>query len=96
MTPRIVRFTATARRHVQREQAWWTENREHVEVFATELEQALRLVATLPGATLKPASQLRRVYLTIDCHLYDMFDERHVPVRALWGARRHSGPRLRP
>ncbi|MBI3403638.1 MAG: hypothetical protein HY048_19670 [Acidobacteria bacterium] len=65
MTPRRVRFTATARRHVKREKQWWLENRIHVEVF-------------------------------VACHLYYTFDEQHVIVRALWGARRLHGPRLRP
>jgi hypothetical protein len=32
----------------------------------------------------------------IDCHLYYTFDEREVIVRALWGARRRRGPRIKP
>ena len=100
MKPRLVRFTATARRHVEREKAWWFENRVHIDVFATELEEALRLVALLPAAgsvyAQAPVPGLRRVYLEkIDCHLYYTFDERQVIVRALWGARRRSGPRLK-
>ena len=38
MTQRSVRFTTTAQRHVEREKAWWLENRIHTEVFAAELE----------------------------------------------------------
>jgi plasmid stabilization system protein ParE len=99
LTPRRVRFTATAQRHVRREKAWWLENRTHTEVFANELEAALQVVALLPGAgtlyTEAGVVGLRRVYLPkIACHLYYTFDERLVIVRALWGARRARGPRL--
>ena len=47
---RHVRFTATARRHARREKIWWLENRIHTEIFATELESALKVAALLPGA----------------------------------------------
>jgi len=50
LTPRLVRFTGTAQDHVRREKAWWLENRTHTETFATELEQALKVLAVLPGA----------------------------------------------
>ena len=100
MTPRLVRFTATARRHVLREKAWWLENRVYIDVFASEIEDALRFVALLPAASSAYAQAgvagLRRVYVRkIACHLYYTFDERQVIVRALWGARRRSGPRLK-
>ena len=36
-TPRV-RLTATARRHVSREQTWWVENRIHTNIFADEIE----------------------------------------------------------
>ena len=99
MTPRGVRFTATARGHVQREKAWWLENRVHPAIFATELEQALRIAAALPGAgTAYPdagVTGLRRIFLRkTACHLYYTFDEHTVIVRALWGARRERGPRF--
>jgi len=69
-------------------------------VFVTELEQALRLLALLPGAgTSYPQAGivgLRRIYVPkVACHLYYTFDERDVIVRALWGARRRRGPHLR-
>ena len=44
MTDRRVRFTATARRHVTREHTWWLENRDYRELFATEVEQAVRVL----------------------------------------------------
>lgn len=71
------------------------------EVFASELDEALRVAALLPGAgTCYPNAGLpavRRLYLRkIACHLYYTFDEDNVIVRALWGARRHGGPPMEP
>jgi plasmid stabilization system protein ParE len=101
LTPRRVRFTATARRHVQREKQWWLENRIYTEVFAAEFEQALRVLALLPGAgTSYPQAGipgLRRIYVAkVACHLYYTFDEDQVIVRAFWGAHRGRRPRLNP
>ena len=101
MNPRRVRFTKTARRHVRREKDWWLENRIHADVFVTEFEEALRILAWLPGAgtsyTQAGVAGLRRIYVPkVACHLYYTFDEREVIVRAFWGARRRRGPRLRP
>ena len=58
------------------------------DVFAEELEQALKIIAVLPGAgTLcveSPARGVRRIYLRrIDAHLYYTFDDERVLVRAL-------------
>ena len=99
MKERIVRFTATARRHVQREHAWWAANRDDQQMFANELEAAIRLLAFLPG--LGSAYQqtkvvgLRRLYLDkLTSHLYYAYTDDEVIVRALWGARRKRGPRL--
>jgi plasmid stabilization system protein ParE len=101
LKPRRVRFTHAAQGQIERENAWWSENREHADVFADEVEQALRVLALLPGAgTLyaHPSTPgLRRLYLRkIACHIYFTFDEREVIVRALWGARRGRGPFDRP
>ena len=99
MKNRHVRFTATAQEHVRREKAWWLANRDHPEVFNEELEQALQIIAALPGAgTLyaqSPVPGVRRVYLRrVAAHLYYPFDRDEVIVRALWGARREQRPRL--
>lgn len=99
MTERRIQFTATAHDHVAREQQWWLENRDHRELFATELEEAVRLVALMPGAgTHYPdvgVRGLRRLYLQkIGCHLYYTHDDDQVIIRALWGARRERGPRM--
>src|SRR5258708_250491 len=46
---RRVRFTFIAQQHVAREKAWWLGNRDRVDVFAEELEQALKIVASWRG-----------------------------------------------
>jgi plasmid stabilization system protein ParE len=95
--PRRVRFTDTARQHVDREHSWWLQNRDHRDVFVTDLEAAIQVVAVLPGAG-TPYVQggvtgLRRIYLRrLDCHIYYTFDDHEVLVRAVWGARRERGP----
>jgi plasmid stabilization system protein ParE len=100
LTPRRVRFTATAQEHVRCEKAWWLKNRTHIDVFATEFEAALRVLALLPGAgtpyTRAGVAGLRRLYVRkVGCHAYYTFDEHEVVVRAFWGARRHRGPQIR-
>jgi plasmid stabilization system protein ParE len=68
-------------------------------VFTEELEQALQIIAALPGAGTvyaeSPVPGVRRVYLRkVAVHLYYTFDDAQVIVRALCGARRERGPRL--
>ena len=99
MKNRRIRFTATAQEHVRREKAWWLANRDHADVFTEEFEQALQIIAALPGAgTLyaqSPVPGVRRVYLRrVAAHLYYTFDSNEVTIHALWGARRERGPRL--
>ena len=101
MKQRHVSFTLTAQQHVTREKAWWLANRDHPEVFAEELEQALTIVARLPGTGAvyanSPVLGVRRVYLRrVALHLYYTFDDDVVIIRALWGARRERGPQLEP
>ena len=99
MKNRRIRFTATAREHVRQEKAWWIANRDHTDVFAQELEQALKVIAALPGAgTLyaqSPVPGVRRIYLRrVAAHLYYTFDNDQVIVRSFWGARRERGPQI--
>ena len=99
MKERLVRFTATASQHVDRERKWWLENRDYQELFATELESAAKILALLPGAgtpyTQTDVADLRRLYVRkLACHLYYTFDDHEVIIRALWGARRQRGPIL--
>ena len=68
-------------------------------MFVQELEQALKVIAALPGAgTLYPQSPVpgvRRIYLRrVAAHLYYTFDNDQVIVRSLWGARRERGPQI--
>jgi hypothetical protein len=62
---RRVRFTFIAQQHVEHEKAWWLENRDHIDALAEELEQALKIVATLPGVgtpyATSPVAGVRRV-----------------------------------
>jgi plasmid stabilization system protein ParE len=97
---RRVRFTSTAQKHVEREKAWWLENRDHAEAFAEELEQALKIIAILPGAgspyAKSPIPNIRRVYLRrVGLHLYYTFNDDDVIVRTLWAARREHGPEFK-
>jgi len=97
LKPRRVRFTETAKQHVDRERAWWLGNRDHRALFAAELDKAIAILAILPGAgtpyTETGPSGLRRLYVRkLGCHLYYTFDENNVIIRALWGARRERGP----
>jgi plasmid stabilization system protein ParE len=97
LKPRRVRFTETANQHVDRERAWWLENRDQHNLFASELEKALEIAALLPGAgtpyTQATTPDLRRLYIRkLGCHLYYTFDADDVIIRALWGARRERGP----
>ena len=99
MKARRVRFTETASRQVDREHAWWLANRESQDLFATELEAAMRTLAVLPGVgtayVRTDVPDLRRLYLRkLVCHLYYTFDDDEVIVRALWSARREHGPAL--
>lgn len=86
-----------AQGHVDREKAWWLQNRGHMDVFTEELEQALKIIGLLPGAgsiyTRSPIPDVRRIYLRrVALHLYYTFSDDEVIVRALWGARRERGP----
>ena len=98
MIVRRVRFTETARDHINLERTWWVTNRDHQALFSTEIERAVELLAILPGAgTSYPGTEtvgLRRVVLRkLSCHLYYTFDDDEVIVRAVWGASREHGPK---
>jgi plasmid stabilization system protein ParE len=94
---RRVHFTATARRHIFREREWWLTNREQADVFTSDLERTIDLIATLPGvgSSYPRVPRMRRVFVErIGVHVYFTFDDEIVVVRAVWGARRRRGPRL--
>jgi hypothetical protein len=64
---RRVWFTETAEEHVKREHAWWRDNRDHQQLFQSELDLAIELVAMLPGTgsvyVLAGTPGMRRLYL---------------------------------
>jgi len=96
---RTVRFTATAREHVQKLEHWWQENSPRPEILAKDLQEALDLLSAFPGIgspyKLSPLPGVRRLYLErLMSHLYYTADDRELIVRALWHARRGSGPDL--
>ncbi len=99
MNEHRIQFTATAEQQVQAEREWWLGNRDHQDLFAAELEGALRILTLMPGAgapyTQASTRDLRRLYLRkLACHLYYTFDDHAVIIRAMWGARRGRGPDL--
>lgn len=97
MRRRTVRFTPTARTHVRLLKEWWRDNRMHQGIPEQDLEEALQILAVLPAVgsayPSAPVTGVRRFYLErLSSHLYYTFDEREVVVRALWHAKRGSGP----
>lgn len=97
MKRRRVRFTAAAYRHLKSERAWWIKNRDQRELFAKELDRALKLLAIYPAMRSREPSakfrNLRRFLLRkTHCHVYYTFDDHEVIVRAIWGARRARRP----
>ena len=101
MTRRQVRFTATARRHLQSATQWWTEQTGQSELIADEMEVVISLVAVLPGVGSpypRPRfPEMRRLYLErLNAHIYYTHSAEEVTIRAFWHARRKSGPTIRP
>lgn len=100
MRRRRVQFTATAQCQIAREKARWLENKLHIDVFAAEIGEAVRILSLLPGSGTAYVAAgtpgLRRLYLRrIACHVYYTFDAHSVIVRAVWGARRVRRPPLK-
>lgn len=99
MTRRKVRFTATAREHVRKFKRWWQENSVRPEILHHDLDEAIGTLSLVPGiGSPYPTASIpgiRRLYLErLTAHLYYTFDDREVVIRALWHARRGSGPVL--
>lgn len=94
---REVRFTATAREHVRLLHEWWQENSPRPEIPHDDLTEAIDLLAAFPGIGSpyrpSPVAGVRRFYLErLTSHLYYTFDDRELVIRALWHARRGTGP----
>jgi len=93
-------LTATARRQVERAQAWWEENRPAARgALQDELRVAFQLVASQPACgTVIPSTRfqgVRRILLRrVGYFLYYRLAPRkkQVEVLAFWHARRGTGP----
>jgi plasmid stabilization system protein ParE len=101
VTRRKVRFTATAQSHVRLLRRWWLENSARPEILQDDLNEAIKTLAAVPGIgspyPSAPTPGIRRLYLErLTSHIYYTFDEREVVIRALWHARRGSGPEFGP
>jgi plasmid stabilization system protein ParE len=101
VTVRRVRFTSTARGHVREAKEWWRDNRTDQDLLADDIEEALFVIARLPGAgspyLRASLPDVRRIYLRrVSSHLYYTFSDAEVLIRAFWHASRRSGPRLVP
>lgn len=101
MIRRTVRFTATAREHLRLFKLWWRENSARQEILQQDLEEAIGMLSILPGiGTPYSTARIpgaRRFYLErLTSHLYYTFNERELVIRALWHARRRTGPDFGP
>jgi plasmid stabilization system protein ParE len=94
---RNVRFTPAAQKHLRLLKAWWRENSQYPEILEHDLSEAINLLSGVPGIGQSypsaPIPGVRRFYLErLMSHLYYTYDEREVVIRAVWHARRGSGP----
>lgn len=101
MIRRKVRFTATAQSHVRLLKRWWSENADHPDILEHDLDAAIATLSAVPGIGSPyppaPTPGVRRLYLErLTSHLYYTYDEREVVIRALWHARRGTGPDFGP
>ena len=91
-----------ARRHIEKIQAWWVENRPAaLALFLDELGRAERRLRTNPTFGLvyteHKSGIVRRVLLTkTSHHLYYRYnpDREDLIVLAVWGAPKEHGPKL--
>lgn len=93
-----VELSDEAQVQVQRIDAWWRENRPAAsDLFADELEQALRALEGAPGLGVRyePRPGVRRLLLRqTHYHLYFLEEQERVHVLAVWSAFRGRGPGL--
>lgn len=91
-----------ARRHIEKIQAWWVENRTSAPtLFLDELAGAERRLHTNPTLgsvyTAHKSGVVRKVLLTrTNHHLYYRYlpERDELTVLAVWGAPRERGPKL--
>lgn len=97
-----IRFEPRAAAEVDRIDRWWRENRPaSPDLFARELEEAARLVASVPTSGSSPDEGLRLVGVRRALmrrsryHLYYRVDDDALIVVAVWHTSRGRGPALR-
>ena len=96
-------FSRQAREQVRDVGRWWRENRPSARLlFATELRQALLLVADVPGVGVpyphRTIRSVRRLLLSgTRYHIYYVHDEsaHTIEIVAVWNALRGHGPALK-
>jgi len=92
-----VELSAEAQAQVDQIDAWWRENRQAAtDLFAEELEQALRTLSETPAVAVRygPKPSVRRLLLKrTHHHLYVIEEPARVYVVAVWSAYRGRGPR---
>ena len=100
-SPLPVRIVNSAARAISEAATWWAENRpKSPDAFASDLENALKLLALHPGigarATNTKLEDVRRVHLArVHYHLYyRVTPEPAIEVLALWHTSRADEPRL--
>ncbi len=96
-----LRLGRRAQQQIRRIEQWWVEHRAAPELFADELEQTFRHIASVRTAGIGwPTGRhptLRRMLMPrTGNHVYFVVDEATgaVFVLAVWGAPRGAGPRL--
>ena len=91
-----------ARRHIEKIQTWWAENRPAAAtLFLDELAGAQRRLSTKPTLGLvyteHKSGVVRRIFLSkTRHHLYYRYhpDREELVVLAVWGAPKERGPKL--
>jgi plasmid stabilization system protein ParE len=93
-----VELSAEAQAQVDRIDAWWRENRTAApDLFAEELEAALRMLSERPALAVQYAAKpsVRRLLLRrTHHHLYVIEEAARLYVVAIWSAHRERGPAL--
>ncbi len=93
-----VALSAEARAQIERIDVWWRENRAAApNLFAEELEAALRTLEATPAAAVRypPRQGVRRLLLRrTRHHLYVIEAAAAVLVVSVWSASRGRGTRL--
>ena len=95
-----VRVSARARREFERCDTWWRANRDAADLLTREMLEVLERLPDNPDLgvvydAILFATPVRRVLLPrSEHHVYHARVGDDVVILAVWGARRHGGPKL--